>query len=845
MPQIPLGLNPETSQQLQQQALDQQLNAQPEVSQQAAAPAYTASLMQNETNQLIDVPQDDLEVAVRSGKYSPKRDAEFVTLDKYGTKHVVLGEDLAAALDSGMLLENSEQRRQRELQEQYGDQEVKAAIEGTARGALGLGSLASQAIGQIPGLEGVAFTPDEAMVGVSKLAGDNFSLQEFRDRAEANPTVSMIGDIAGQIGTFGGVGGAKGVAAIEQQVAKAVLKDATKAGLSNKIAATLASKAAGSAVEGAYFGAGQLVSEDSIGTADLNAENLAIYMGTGALINGALGTAIGAASAALPAIKSIGKMIAKPVLDTAEASIDQQVSAARLLGLTPNQLAKVEARSPGVIKDMQTYLKDDLQLGMIDNAGTLAAKNEAIAKRAGAEIGGVLDEMSVALKNAPELQPTSAQVWGNVWDKTYKKFEEFLGANSPGTAAEKRQISKFLNEVEGLRKQDGIFDARQLQNLKKIQDDLINYDKAPGKWTLKQDLAHLTRSALKSEIDEVASKLETAGLGTDYANRLKAANRQYAASSTFGDFIDAKALKSADRDWTFISSAKEVGLDISRKLAVLGKLEGAKQTVEKLTSKAISGLTNPKLVKTANVARQYTSMSIMDSVFAQSFQNDKYKKPKNTAEAFSNMQKNFDRYTQDPEAFTKRVNRSTSSIYKQAPNTSMALDVLSIQAGMFLSSKMPKRTSNPGMLAIADDARPPSQADLSKFERYIDAIERPENVFKAMENGRIAREHVEAIKAVYPQMYFKLQNKALDALKKDKKIPYNRKLQIGMLLDIPADESLLPENVLALQASFGPQQPDETGNAPAVNTSQGGLKNLGMSDRSESSTESVQNSLSS
>lgn len=847
MANTPLSLDPNAGPQLLQQAAAQQpiMAAQPQAE---AAPeaetGYTVPLLQNSTGGIIEVPQDHLDVAVRSGNFSPKKDAEFIVLDKYGNRNVVTGEYLQQALKQGMLMESSQQRHERELQEQYGDQQIAAGIEGLGRGAAALPSAISQGLAAATGNEDLGFTPDQLMRGFSKLTGANWTEKEMRDRAEANPISSGIGDIAGQILGFEGSAAAKGVGAIEKQVAKTILKDAATAGVSKKIAASLAAKAAGSAVEGAYFGAGQLVTEDSIGKADLNAENLAFAMGTGALIGGALGTAVGAAQAALPGVKSLTKMVGKGAIDAAETSVDQQVSAARLLGITPNQLAKLEERNPGMVSQMQTYLKDDLQLSLTDTATNLAQKNAAISERAGKEISNVLNEMNSGMVSEAgrEIMPSSKSVWDNVYNKVFTKFGDFIEAGSAGTSSEIRQITKFLDEVYALGKKDATFDASQLQKLKKIQDDLINYEKEPGKWTVKQEMAHLTRQALKSEIDGVANKLDALGMGTELADRLKAANRQYAASATFGDFIEKKALKNADRDWSMLGAIKGVGLDITRKLAVLGKLEGAKQAVGKLIDSSISAMTSPTTQKIAKTAKQFTTMSIMDSAFSKRFEDGKYKSPKSVTEAYNNMQNNFNRYDNDPDQFMNRMNRSTSAIYRQAPDTSTALDMVGTKAALFLASKIPKRTSSPGSSELFKPNRPPSRLDLAKFERYLTAVEKPAEVFKAMEHGRLSREHVEAIKSVYPNVYMQMQDKALEAVKKNPQMPYNKKLQIGLLLDVPTDESLLPQNVLALQSLFQPQEDAQQAPAGQGKPNPAAAK-ISSSDRTATSLEATESSL--
>ena len=805
---------------------------------QAQAPEFEIPLLQNDTDTIMPIPQDQADTAIRSGLYSPKRDQEFIIMDKYGNRNVVQGEYLREALNQGMLLESSQQRHEREIEEKYGNDDIAAGIEGAARGAAGLASLGSKAIAQIPGLGGAEFTPDEAMAGLARLTGDEGVVNEqaLRDRAEANPVASVLGNIAGTIGSFGASGAAKGVQALEKKVASTILKDAAKAGVGKKIAASLASKAVGGAVEGAYFGTGELLSEESLGKADFNAENLLVSAGMGALLGGAISGGAQGLVEAGKGVAPLAKLIASPFTRKVSDSMDAKVSSARVLGITPTQLRKLEIRNPKIVDDMQSYLKDDLRLTLGDSAEDLAAKNAALMDSSGKQIGKVLDEVDVVLKDAPELRPSAKAVWGNVYSKVYKEVEDiFSTATGPGVNKARKEATKFLDEIYALENSGAEFNATQLQKIKRAQDKLLKWNKEPGKWSMFEDMVYTTRTAIRDEIDLLAHGLQSRGLADNLSSQLKAANRQYSAANVFGDFLETKALKAADKsfDFMFLNAARDVGLDISRKLVVLGKMEKANQFADKLLSKSLTGFLEPAGQKIKQVA---IPMSIMNSEFAKKFEDGKYKKPKDVAEAYSNMHDNFARYGQDPEAFTSRVNRSTAAVYDSAPNTSTALDTLAIQAAMFLSSKMPKRTVQGGMLDMFKKPKPPSKLDLMTFEKYLTAVEHPETIFKDFENGRISHESAEVLRAVYPNMFTRLQEQVMEKVAKNPDMPYNKKLQLGILMDVPTDESLLPQNVLGLQSLFTDEAEDAEG---MVNPTVGGAQQIDSAGRQATETQSI------
>ena len=159
---------------------------------------------------------------------------------------------------------------------------------------------------------------DQALV---KFGGEKMR-EALRERRERNKAAALAGEAAGIIAPSIGTGGtslaAKGLSAgvktaakagtaAERITAKQLAKIAQQTG-KNKLATDVItksiSKTAGSAVEGAFYGAGELVKEDALGTSDFNAENLIASAGTGAAIGGTLGGIFGTAEAIVPIIKN-------------------------------------------------------------------------------------------------------------------------------------------------------------------------------------------------------------------------------------------------------------------------------------------------------------------------------------------------------------------------------------------------------------------------------------------------------------------------------------------------------------------------------------------------------------
>lgn len=181
----------------------------------------------------------------------------------------------------------------------------------------GLYQLAAGAAGVARGLTfGIS---DQILTRKAALTGQSIvDPEELARIKEANPTISDVSEIGSSVagvlasgglgalartGTKGiGIAAGRGITAGPGAIAR--LGGAVERGLmggAQSAARRALAKGAGSAVEGAFYGAGKLVSEDALGEADLTAENLLAYAGTGAVLGGVSAGALSMGGSALRA----------------------------------------------------------------------------------------------------------------------------------------------------------------------------------------------------------------------------------------------------------------------------------------------------------------------------------------------------------------------------------------------------------------------------------------------------------------------------------------------------------------------------------------------------------------
>jgi len=173
-----------------------------------------------------------------------------------------------------------------------------------------------------------------------------------------------------------------------------------------------------------------------------------------------------------------------------------------------------------------------------------------------------------------------------------------------------------------------------------------------------------------------------------------------------------------------------------------------------------------------------------------------------------------------------RMSRATPAIMESAPKVAVAMEETRRRAAEYLLETAPgppRQSANPVLSRMHRD-RPVDAGELRRWTRRKDAIENPQSVLDSIANGRLTREQVEAWAAVYPERLAALREATMaEVSEKQRDIPYERRVQLGLLLGIPLDPSLRPEQIRASQAAYAaraqaqPQLPRRSG---TPNTSQ-------------------------
>jgi hypothetical protein len=158
----------------------------------------------------------------------------------------------------------------------------------------------------------------------------------------------------------------------------------------------------------------------------------------------------------------------------------------------------------------------------------------------------------------------------------------------------------------------------------------------------------------------------------------------------------------------------------------------------------------------------------------------------------------------DPVRTTDRLSRALGDLPQHAPKAAQSVIDTTLKGSSFLLSKLPPSRKDPYSLQPQlEKGSRASDSEISKFMHYAEGVDDPMIVLREAKAGTLTRDHVEAVKSVYPNLYDEMRQQVMRALVDTKaELPYERRIQLGILLDIPTDKTLAPDFLRAIQATY-------------------------------------------
>lgn len=161
----------------------------------------------------------------------------------------------------------------------------------------------------------------------------------------------------------------------------------------------------------------------------------------------------------------------------------------------------------------------------------------------------------------------------------------------------------------------------------------------------------------------------------------------------------------------------------------------------------------------------------------------------------------------DPGMVARHETERNQDWAQAAPSVAQEVQQKRMAAIGFLLDKAPKDpTAGLTMNPLANHWEP-SSADLSKWSRYVRAVQDPLSVVRDLAAGHVTQESIDAMRTVYPKLYQQSVVGIATAMSEVKHtLPYATRLNVGAFIGAPTDPSM---TVAFAQAMAKAGQPDK------------------------------------
>jgi len=690
-----------------------------------------------DTGAPIDVDETQAPELLQSGRISLPAGTPIHLDTEDGPVSVPIEQAWQHLAKPGTTILSPEEVERRELQATHG----------------GLGQRAITAVEQ--GLGGATLGASTALEG--SLLGN---AEDIVKRQKANPITAGVSQLAGAIaplllapesgapeveeaGALRSLAGVIGAPSRGLARAGGAVEDfmmgALNASESDSLAAALAknvlAKGAAGAAEGAAVGAAQHLTEESIGDPAANGESLYAAMGHGALLGFGLGGALGAGG-------ELGSRVLGRLSPHMSALAESQ--AARAVGLSERSVGR--------------RLIDDEVVGLGEGPAQMLPKAQKAAKAADDRMRALLETADTAGHEAPEVESLLKIAGKN--EHAVKAIELAAGVPSVEEAA-----------AQGLDRDAMLFSA-------KVPLATVN------------DLNHAPamRGMFQEELDKAADKAarKLGGSFLDEYRDARLAQQQYAevlpalakkatAATEAGIGLPALGLLTHGPMGAIsglgLAVAKKAALErgagttavILEKLASLRAVERARQVMERQVERGLSGAMGTGERAAVRVKAPITA-TYEERVAA------------------------VQRMLSDPGA---GATRAVASVETHAPQAAQAFQATAVRAAKYLGGLIPPQKHPPSITPQFDRPHVANAAERASFTRAFDVAHDPMVALKMAQDGRLTRDHVKALAALYPAVYAHVVQQAQARLA-DIKHPLTvaQKAQLGTLLGRAPDLDL-------------------------------------------------------
>jgi len=173
------------------------------------------------------------------------------------------------------------------------------------------------------------------------------------------------------------------------------------------------------------------------------------------------------------------------------------------------------------------------------------------------------------------------------------------------------------------------------------------------------------------------------------------------------------------------------------------------------------------------------------------------------AQQIEELNKKASVWAANPDAFMEKVNEITRPIAEGgAPQIALSTQVKYSQALGYLFSQMPKPPRPKSPFSYQYKWKP-SDFEISAYEQKVQTVLDPFSVFGELKKGTLTKNHIQALKAVYPRIYSTMKDRMQNQIMKDPMtVPYNNRAKLSLIMEAPMDVSFEPQKMLGYQETW-------------------------------------------
>ena len=801
--------------------------------------------------QPVDMNAGEAHAAIVSGQAGfLKTDKVHLVTDK-GVR-LFSGADVPKMLRAGAKLASDDEIHHAKVEAKYGSgagQVMTSVLGGLSGATLGLSDIAANALGgehyveehreanplnfaisQGVGAIAPMFIPGADAAAAGEIGEATEGASALSKAAEATRAVSAPTRAVGRAGSA--------VESVVRHALGAEGESSLVAGLAKKALA----KGAGAATEGALLGVAQELDEHEItGNPEVNGEKVLAAMGHGALLG--LATGAGLTAAGEIGSRVLGK-VAPSLGKMAETEAFRSINARKAF---TNEADKI----PGGVEGVGREMLEKGTIGFGDTVETIAPKVAKAKEEAGAKIGAILDAADEAGYEGPRVNDVRARIQKDV----LPELEKLEGTNA-GAIGKVKTLLADLDNFAGIPKEEeihSIADAnryaeamqnarltfRQAQEFRSRLDDTIRWATNPlAPVNEATEAMKKIRGVLETELEESGERAANK-LGGTFKDEYRAAKLSYRRLTVADKAAqDAVSRSEANRR---ISLTDYLGGDIASHAlhAIGGGVVGGAAGVEEgggstestlggFAAGAIGALAHhairtrgnaaaavllDKLASLRGIERAVQHVDTQIERGVGGFFKEEGRVPVKLREPIEAAKGEHVaetahaavmRAAANDNAHIADIAKAAKPIDAHAPQTSNSFQRAALRATSYLASVAPRPQVRPSLTPQFDKPML-TGAQKADYARVVAAVHDPATVLRDMQDGRVTRSQVDAIRIVYPALFADIEQRIHERLASLKEpLTSAQKTQLATVLGIAPDATYEAGFIVSMQQSYGP-----------------------------------------